>query len=242
MEDINSYFKSAFTVDNVIFGFDNSDLKVLLIRRNEEPYSGSWALPGYFVLPDENLDNAALRVLKKLAGIENVYLEQVKSFGAIDRHPSGRVISITYFSLVKTADFSPKPDHEIADDVQWFSLSSVEGLAFDHEEMIKVCFAKLKRKVRNQPIGFELLPPKFTLTELQYLYEAILETELDKRNFRKKVLSMNLLVDLEEIQEGVAHRPAKLYKFDQQKYDEFRRDGFSFEVKETKGRHKSQQK
>ena len=238
MKNIDAYFKSAFTVDNVIFGFDGSDLKVLLIKRKEAPYAGEWALPGYFVLPDENLDNAALRVLKQLAGIENVYLEQVKSFGAVDRHPLGRVISIAYFSLVKTADFSPRPDHDVAEEVKWFRLSTINDLAFDHKEMIAECFARLKRQVRTRPVGFELLPPKFTLTELQHLYEAILETELDKRNFRKKVLSMNLLLSLNEIQEGVAHRPAKLFKFDQKKYDEFLRHGFSFEVKETKGRNK----
>jgi 8-oxo-dGTP diphosphatase len=160
----------------------------------------------------------------------------VKSFGAVDRHPLGRVISVAYFSLVKIADFSPRPDHDVSDQVEWFSLSKIDQLAFDHEEMIAECFDRLKRQVRTQPVGFELLPPKFTLTELQYLYEAILETNLDKRNFRKKLLSMNLLVDLNEVQEGVAHRPAKLYRFDQKKYDEFLRDGFNFEVKETKGR------
>lgn len=226
MKDFDSYFKSAFTVDNVIFGFDEGDLKVLLIKRKEAPCIGEWALPGYFVQPDEDLDAAAIRVLKKLAGIENVYLEQVKSFGAVDRHPFGRVITVAYFSLVKIANFSPFPDNDVAEKVKWFSISNIEKLAFDHEKMIAECFLRLKKQVRAQPFGFELLPPKFTLTQLQHLYEAILEKELDKRNFRKKIISTKLLVHTDETQEGVAHRPAKLYRFDTNKYDEFLREGF----------------
>jgi 8-oxo-dGTP diphosphatase len=241
VKNFDTYFKSAFTVDNVIFGFDDSDLKVLLIKRQEAPFENHWGLPGYFVLPDETLNKAARRVLKQLAGLENVYLEQVKTFGAVDRHPMGRVITVAYFSLVKIADFNPRPDFDVAKEVRWFSVSDIPqlNLAFDHEEMIDECFAKLKRQVRVQPVGFELLPPKFTLTELQHLYEAILETELDKRNFRKKILSMNLLIDLNKMQEGVAHRPAKLYEFDQKKYEQFLKEGFSFEVKENKRKEKS---
>jgi len=240
VKNFDTYFKSAFTVDNVIFGFDESDLKILLIKRQEEPYENHWALPGYFVLPDEDLNTAARRVLKQLAGLDHVYLEQVKSFGSVDRHPFGRVITVAYFSLVKIADFNPRPDNDVVNEVRWFSVADIShlDLAFDHEEMILECFAKLKRQVRVQPVGFELLPPRFTLTELQHLYEAILETDLDKRNFRKKILSMNLLIDLDEIQEGVAHRPAKLYRFDLQKYKEFLQEGFSFEVKESKRKEK----
>lgn len=236
VKNFKNYFKSAFTVDNVIFGFDESDLKVLLIKRSEEPYNQHWALPGYFVLPDEDLDTAARRVLKQLAGLENVFLEQVKSFGAVNRHPFGRVITVAYYSLVKIADFKPRPDYDVAEAVSWHRVSEISelNLAFDHEEMIRVCFETLKRQIRFRPVGFELLPPKFTLTELQHLYEAILETELDKRNFRKKILSMDLIIDLDELQEGVAHRPAKLYQFDQGKYQEFLEQGFTFELKESK--------
>lgn len=232
MKNFDSYFKSAFTVDNVIFGFDEGDLKVLLIKRKEAPYVSQWALPGYFVLPDEDLDTAAIRVLKQLAGIENVYLEQVKSFGTIDRHPLGRVITVAYFSLVKIANFSPFPDNDVAEEVKWFSLSSIKNLAFDHKKMIAECFLRLKKQVHAQPFGCELMPPKFTLTELQHLYEAILETALDKRNFRKKILSTNLLIDTTETQEGVAHRPAKLYQFDSIKYDKFLREGFRIKFKD----------
>jgi 8-oxo-dGTP diphosphatase len=233
MTGFNDFFKSAFTVDNVIFGFDEGDLKVLLIKRGEEPYEGKWALPGYFVYPNEDLDAAAVRVLKELTGLTDVYLEQVKTFGAVNRHPYGRVITIAYFSLVKINRYALQPA-SIALKAKWHSISDVKQLAFDHKEILDACFERLKWVVRTRPVGFELLPRKFTLTELQHLYEAILETDLDKRNFRKKILSMDLLVDLGELQEGVAHRPAKLYQFDREKYKKFLSEGFSFELKESK--------
>ncbi|MEN0003135.1 MAG: NUDIX domain-containing protein [Bacteroidota bacterium] len=233
MTEFNDFFKSAFTVDNVIFGFDEGDLKVLLIKRGEAPYAGKWGLPGYFVYPNEDLDAAAERVLGELTGLRHVFLEQVKTFGAVDRHPFGRVITVAYFSLIKITDYTIQPS-SIAQKAQWHSVARVKDLAFDHNKILDACFQRLKWMVRTRPVGFELLPPKFTLTELQHLYEAILETPLDKRNFRKKILSMNLLIDLEETQEGVAHRPARLYQFDKTKYREFLAEGFSFELKESK--------
>lgn len=235
MTDLNNFFKSAFTVDNVIFGFDEADLKVLLIKRGEEPYKDTWALPGYFVYPNENLDEAAGRVLEELTGLRNVFLEQVKTFGAVNRHPFGRVITVAYFSLVKINAYNVQAA-SIASDAEWHSVSDVKDLSFDHMEILQACFNRLKWSIRTRPVGFELLPPKFTLTELQHLYEAILETPLEKRNFRKKILSMNLLIDLEESQEGVAHRPARLYQFDPEKYRQFLSEGFIFELKETKKR------
>lgn len=237
MTHFDNFFKSAFTVDNVIFGFDEGDLKVLLIRRGEEPYHGKWALPGYFVYPNEDLDGAAIRVLEELTGLNNVYLEQVQTFGAVNRHPFGRVITVAYFSLIKISNFSIQPA-SIALQAQWHSISEVSNLAFDHDQILKACFQRLKWLVRSRPVGFELLPPKFTLTELQHLYEAILETDLDKRNFRKKILSMDLLVDLNMTQEGVAHRPAKLYRFDPKRYQELLNEGFSFELKESRTQKK----
>ncbi len=237
MTELNDFFKSAFTVDNVIFGFDEGDLKVLLIKRGEAPYQDQWALPGYFVYPNEDLDTAARRVLEELTGVRNVYLEQVRTFGAVDRHPFGRVITVAYFSLVKISDYTLQPAF-IARKAQWRSISEVNELAFDHNEILEACFNRLKWLVRLRPVGFELLPPKFTLTELQHLYEAILETDLDKRNFRKKILSMNLLIDLGETQEGVAHRPAKLFRFDKGKYRKFQEEGFNFELKESKSKKK----
>jgi len=238
MNDLNQYFKSAFTVDNVIFGFDEGDLKVLLMKRGEEPYANKYALPGYFVHPNEDLDTAAKRVLEELTGLRNVFLEQVKTFGAVNRHPFGRVITVAYFSLIKISHFTLQPS-SIAQSVKWCSVSEARDLAFDHNEILAACFNRLKWLVRTRPVGFELLPRKFTLTELQHLYEAILETELDKRNFRKKILSMDLLEDLNETQEGVAHRPARLYQFDRQKYEQFLSEGFSFELKESKKKSKA---
>jgi 8-oxo-dGTP diphosphatase len=233
MENLDNFFKSAFTVDNVIFGFDEGDLKVLLIKRGEEPYEGQWGLPGYFVNEDEDLDHAAKRVLEQLTGLRNVFLEQVATFGDVNRHPMGRVITVAYFSLIKINQYTIQPS-SIAQRAAWISIGDLDELAFDHAEILRACFNRLKLLVRNRPVGFELLPRKFTLTELQHLYEAILETDLDKRNFRKKILSMNLLIDLDETQEGVAHRPARLYKFDKEKYDELLAEGFSFELKESR--------
>ncbi|MCI5082212.1 MAG: NUDIX hydrolase [Saprospiraceae bacterium] len=233
MINLDGFFKSAFTVDNVIFGFDEGDLKVLLIKRGEEPFEGQWGLPGYFVKENENLDQAAVRTLEELTGLRKVFLEQVATFGGVDRHPSGRVITVAYFSLIKINQYTIQPS-SIAQHAEWVSIKDAKNLAFDHGDILKACFNRLKLLVRTRPVGFELLPPKFTLTELQHLYEAILETDLDKRNFRKKILSMNLLIDLDETQEGVAHRPARLYKFDKKKYDELLADGFSFELKESR--------
>jgi 8-oxo-dGTP diphosphatase len=231
MSEIESFFKSAFSVDNVIFGFDGSELKVLLIQRGAAPFKGKWALPGDLVYPNENLDTAAERVLEQLTGLRGVYLEQVKAFGAVNRHPLGRVITIAYYSLIKISDFAVTPA-SFAQSARWHAVSEVEELAFDHNEILKTCLKRLKHKVRTEPVGFELLPPKFTLTELQQLYDAILNLpkKLDKRNFRKKILSMNLLVELPELQEGVAHRPAKLYQFDREKYEQFVSEGFSFDI------------
>lgn len=211
------------------------------MKRGEAPYKDKYALPGYFVHPNEDLDTAAKRVLEELTGLRNVYLEQVKTFGSVNRHPYGRVITVAYFSLIKISSFKLQPS-SIAQSVKWCSVAAVKDLAFDHDKILSSCFQRLKWLVRTRPVGFELLPKKFTLTELQHLYEAILETELDKRNFRKKILSMDLLIDLEETQEGVAHRPARLYQFDEEKYEQFLSEGFSFELKEGKKKLKSKER
>jgi len=239
MAFIDRFYKAAFTVDSVIFGFDEGDLKILLIKRGEDPYIGKWGLPGYFVEEGETIGAAANRVLEEMTGLKDVYLEQVHTFGAINRHPEGRVITVAYFSLIKIKDYKIQAtNNQIVKRAEWHTLTEVKDLAFDHNDIVKACFKLLKRRVRTQPIGFELLPPKFTLTQLQHLYEAILlsdqplpeDRKLDKRNFRKKILSMKLLVDLEEMQEGVAHRPAKLYRFDKEKYVELEKEGFSYEL------------
>lgn len=221
----DNYFKSAFTVDNVIFGFDEGALKILLIRRSEEPFDDYWALPGYFVREDEDLDEAAKRVLRETTGLENVYLEQLKTFGLPSRHAFGRVITVAYYSLVKIADFTPRADG-LSREVAWHDLRSTDRLAFDHGEIVAAAMDTIRGSIHTHPIGFELLPPEFTLTELQHLYEAIWETSLEKRNFRKKILSMSLIIELDSMQEGVSHRPARLYRFNEVRYRELEREGF----------------
>lgn len=223
------YPRPSVTVDCVVFGFDEGDLKVLLVQRELEPFRGKWALPGGFVREDESLEAAARRELLEETGIEKLYLEQLFTFGEVDRDPRGRVITVAYYALVKLADHRVRAATD-ASSAAWFSVSDVPKLAFDHEEILETALTRLKGKVRYQPIGFELLPTKFALSELQHLYEVILEKDLDKRNFRKKILGTELLVELDEIQQDVAHRAARLYKFDDRKYRQLVKQGFNFEL------------
>lgn len=216
-------------MDCVVFGLDDSELKVLMIERALEPFKGRWALPGGFVRVDETLDEAARRELEEEAGLKNVFLEQLYTFGEVKRDPRERVVSVAYYSLVKLAAYDTKAATDAAD-AQWFPISKVPKLAFDHAEILAIALARLKGKVRYQPIGFELLPPKFTLSQLQHLYEAVLATGLDKRNFRKKVLSFGLLVPLKETQMTGRHRPAQLFRFDADKYEKLKKRGFNFEL------------
>lgn len=229
MKHTYEYPRAAITVDCAVFGYDEDELKVMLIQRDIEPFKGRWALPGGFVRIEETLEEAALRELHEETGIHKVYLEQLYTFGAVNRDPRERVISVTYYALVKLAD------HEIhattdACNAAWFCVSDTPRLAFDHTQILEAALNRLKNKVRYEPIGFELLPKKFTLTELQRLYETILDKPLDKRNFRKKILSMDLLVDLDEIEQDVAHRAARLYKFDERHYQALKKNGFNFEL------------
>ena len=221
--------RAALTVDCVVFGFDEGELKVLLIQRNLAPYAGKWALPGGFVHINETLEEAALRELQEETGIARVYLEQLYSFGGIDRDPRERVVSIAYYALVKLGDHRIRAATD-AREAAWFGVSDLPTLAFDHDHILTVALQRLKGKVQYEPVGFELLPPKFTLSQIQHLYEAILEQQFDKRNFRKKLLSMGLLVELDEIEQDVAHRAARLYRFDEKRYQQLKRRGFNFEL------------
>jgi len=223
------YPRAALTVDCVVFGFDEGELKLLLVERGLEPFKGRWALPGGFVRVDETLDNAARRELEEEAGLKNVFLEQLYSFGEVERDPRERVVSVAYYALVKLSEHEAKAATDAAN-ANWFAVSKVPKLAFDHAEILATALARLKAKVRYQPIGFELLPPKFTLSQLQHLYEAILETKLDKRNFRKKVLSFGLLAPLKETFQAGRHRPAQLFRFDDKRYEQLRKKGFNFEL------------
>ncbi len=200
-----AYPRPALTVDCVIFGWDGGALKVLLIQRGADPFVGSWALPGGFVQMEESLEAAAQRELAEETGLRDVYLEQLVTMGTPDRDPRGRVVSVVYFALVSLADHHPVADTD-ASDAKWFSLEELPPLAFDHSDILLIAQERLRGKISYRPVGFELLPQKFPLTQLQRLYEAILGEPMDKRNFRKKVLSTGLLQELGEKQRGVAHR------------------------------------
>jgi 8-oxo-dGTP diphosphatase len=222
------YARAALAVDIVVFGLDE-DLQVLLIKRDLEPFQGKWALPGGFVRLDETLDEAARRELDEETGVSRLYLEQLYTFGDLGRDPRERVVSVAYYALVKLSDHRVKAATD-AREAAWFAVDDLPRLAFDHDKILQAALVRLKSKVRYQPIGFELLPPKFTLSALQRLYESVLEKPLDKRNFRKKVLSMGFLEDLEEVEQDVAHRAARLYRFDKKRYQELTKEGFHFEL------------
>lgn len=223
------FARPSLTVDCVVFGLDDENLKVLLIQRDLEPFQGKWALPGGFVRIGETLDEAAKRELSEEAGVSNVYLEQLYTFGDLQRDPRERVVTVAYYALVKLSDHRIKATTD-ARNAGWFAISDTPKLAFDHDRILEIALGRLKSKLRYQPIGFELLPTKFTLTKLQKLYETVLERELDKRNFRKKILSMDLLIELDEIEQDVAHRAARLYSFDEKKYQRLAKKGFNFEL------------
>lgn len=231
MTDIYDYPRPAVTVDCVVFGIDldERDLKVLLIQRDREPFAAAWALPGGYVHIDESLEQAARRELAEETHLTDMYLEQLYTFGEVDRDPRGRIITVAYYALVKLSDYTVHGATD-ARDAAWFSVDEAHGLPFDHDRILAVARQRIQNKVRYEPIGFELLPPKFTLTQLQQLYEIILGTPLDKRNFRKKVLSLDLLVALDEVQKDVMHRAARLYRFDQQKYQRMTQQGLHFQV------------
>lgn len=222
--------RPAVTVDCVVFGLDEkTTLKVMLIQRNLPPFQGEWALPGGFVRMGETLEEAALRELAEETGIREVFLEQLYTFGKIERDPRDRVITIAYYALVNLAAYQIKATTD-ADQALWFPIDQLPPLAFDHAQIFQIALQRLKGKLRYEPIGFELLPQKFPLSQLQKLYETVLGTKLDKRNFRKKILKMEFLQPLNEWQKGVAHRAARLYQFNEQKYQDLKQKGFNFEL------------
>ncbi|MEP7353436.1 MAG: NUDIX domain-containing protein [Acidobacteriota bacterium] len=223
------YPRGALTVDCVVFGLDDSALKVMLIQRGPPPFEGKWALPGGFVRVDETLDQAARRELEEETGLRQVFLEQLYTFSAVDRDPRERVVSVAYYALINLGEH-PVQAASDAREAAWFGVHDVPSLAFDHGEILQTALDRLRGKLRYQPIGFELLPKKFTLSQLQHLYELVLERELDKRNFRKRVLSMDLLIETDEVQQDVAHRAARLYRFDERKYRRLTKAGFHFEL------------
>ncbi len=204
--------RPSVTVDIIIFTVDSKDLKVLLIKRKINPFKGMWAIPGGFVRQGETLEEAALRELREETNVSNIYLEQLYTFGDPKRDPRAWVITVAYFALISSDRLDIRADTD-AEDVAWFSMYDLPELAFDHEKILKYALERLRNKLTYTTIGFQLLPEKFTLTELQRVYEIILNKPVDKRNFRKKILSENMLVELQETKMDGVHRPARLYKF-----------------------------
>jgi 8-oxo-dGTP diphosphatase len=214
--EVESINKVALSVDCVIFGFDENKLKVLLIRSDFKKYLGKWSLLGDLVNPNEDLNAAAYRILKKRTGLSDLYLDQVQTFGDVNRHPAGRVITVAYYSLINIQHHKLKiTDNEL----HWHDVKGVNDLAFDHQQIFDSSYAKLQKRVQEHPLGFNLLPKKFSLRELQNLYEAILDAKMDRRNFRKKFFAMDFLIDTGEMETDVPHRPGKLYKFNYDKYE-----------------------
>ncbi|KAA6352587.1 GDP-mannose mannosyl hydrolase [termite gut metagenome] len=214
----NLHSKFYLAVDSIIFGFNQGELNLLLLKRNFEPAMGEWSLPGGFVQKEEGVDDAAKRVLYELTGLNNMFMEQVSVFGETDRDPGERVISVAYYALINIDEY----DRELVQkhNAFWINLKELPPLIFDHPRMIEKAREIMRRKASTEPIGFRLLPELFTLTQLQTLYEAIYGELLDKRNFRKKVAEMGYIEKTDEIDKSGSKRGAALYKFNEKVYDE----------------------
>lgn len=224
-----AFARPALTVDCVVFGFRDQQLVVLLIERGEQPFAGKWALPGGFVHDDETLDGAAERELVEEAGLRISYLEQLYTFGALDRDPRERVVTVAYVALVNPAQHELRASTD-ARRAAWFDVRERPALAFDHEAIVEQALERLRSKVRYRPIGFGLLDDTFTLTELQKLYEVIVGRALDKRNFRKKILKLGLIVPTDQKERGVPRRAARFFTFDRGRYDALTESGFDLEL------------
>lgn len=220
--------KMYVATDCIIFGLHEGSLKLLVFKRKLEPLQGEWSLIGSFVRLDEDLEVAGQRVLKETTGLENVFMQQLKSYGKKDRDPGYRCISIAQYALIRIDEYDEKlvEDHG----ARWFEIDHLPLLILDHNEMVHDALLQLKQNARYKPIGFELLPEKFTIPQLQNLYEAIYQRELDARNFRKKVLSLNVLEKLEEKDKTTSKRGAFLYKFNYENYQKLLKSGYNFEI------------
>jgi ADP-ribose pyrophosphatase YjhB (NUDIX family) len=227
--DINKYKSQdrlLVAVDCIIFGFDGKQLQALLIKRGFEPEKGKWSLMGGFTNQNESTDEAAVRVLHQLTGMNNIYMEQLYCFSDVNRDSAGRVISIAYFALINIQDYNEQM--QLEHEARWFPLNKIPDLIFDHTEMVAKAKERLQQKVANHPIGFELLPEKFTLPQLQSLYEAIYEAPLDKRNFTRKILSLGILNRLDEKNKISSRKGAFYYVFDKKKYSKLSEVGVKF--------------
>lgn len=217
-------------VDAVVFGYKNTRLEVLLIQQKYGETKGEWALPGGFVLENEDLEKAVLRELKEETGVEVSYMEQLYTFGNINRDPRGRVVSVAYIVMIDHALHNLQANSD-AQDVQWYPINSLPQLAYDHSEIVTLALLRLQNKIKYAPIGFELLDKSFPFSDLENLYQTILNRKIDRRNFRKKILSFGFVVETNEIRQIGSGRPAKLFKFDHHKYTELEKQGIHFEIK-----------
>lgn len=216
-------FQFALSVDCVIFGYDQGILKVLLIESDSPAYKGQWSLLGDLLLRDEDFDEASYRVLRERTGLTGMFLEQVKTFGAVNRHPAGRVVTTAYLALVNVKDHQLKT---LDNALHWHPVADIKTMAFDHQLILDTCVSALRRKIQEEPIIFNLLEAKFSLRDLQHLFEQILGVEFDRRNFRKKLFTTGLLTDEKEMEKMVRHRPGKLYSFNRRAYDQIKRKSF----------------
>ena len=229
MEDTIYSYKHphpSVTTDCVIFGFDGTKLQVLLVERGIDPYKGKWAFPGGFIKMNESCEEGALRELKEETGLTNTYIEQFHTFSEPNRDPRERVITVAYYALVRIQDVKAGDD---ATKAEWFALDKVPQLAFDHDRILRRALKHLRERIHFEPIGFELLPEKFTLKQLQNLYEAILDVRFDRSNFAKKMHHFNILTQLDETIWPTPKREAHLYKFNEESYNELKQKGFRLE-------------
>lgn len=228
IHNYNTEDKVLLAVDCIIFGFDNEKLKILLIKRNFEPEKGKWSLMGGFLKNHETLDEAADRILKHLTGIDNVFMEQLHTFSKVDRDPAQRTLSVSYYALINIEDHNEELNSQ--NSAEWFEVSKAPTLIFDHDLMVRHAVRQLRYRTTTEPIGFELLPEKFTMRQLQKLYETILDEKLDKRNFINKINGLDILIKLDEKDKNSSRKGSFLYKFDEEKYNKKLKDGFSFKV------------
>lgn len=217
-------------VDAVVFGYDPKDgISVLLIERKYDPFKGHWAIPGGLVLENESLEQAVERELEEETGVKVDYLEQLYTFGAVNRDPRNRVVAVAYYGLVNKSDFHLYASTD-AESAKWFLWDELPQLCFDHDNILEKAVARLRGKIRYEPVGFELLDDKFPFSDLHKLYEAILDIKIDRRNFKKKFLQLNILTELDEkISEGKG-RPGSLFRFNKQRYFEMKSSGMNFEI------------
>ncbi len=220
------------TVDAVVFGYSREEgVSLLLIKRKYEPFKGSWAIPGGFVLDDESLEDAVARELQEETGVRINYLEQLYTFGEPKRDPRSRIVSVAYFGLVKSNQFEKLKATTDAEEAAWFNFKRLPKLAFDHKQILKVAIERLRGKISYQPIGFELLDKKFPFSDLEHLYATLLDRPLDRRNFKKKVMSLGILDELDEKAKSTgAGRPGNLFQFNKSTYDRLMREGMHFEI------------